>query len=249
MSQFRSTVPRPLGEPDHIAIHPLIGLRITETVLPLIETNCGDMDDEEPRLSTMFPWRRLERLTIATCQNESCKCCPHGGLRSTSGEPFTVGSTPLSRDGKAHFNPLDWEALCHLAQPVVKNTGLTIIDGCHHRDKAIVPIELDPANFDLEVHGTTVDCDDATTQSARQACPSRKARIIAEPTHFPARLQGRDASHRTRNLDTHLTHGCIQLFRRFSRVRSECRAQVISPDREFAPNPESTRRTLGEAAS
>jgi hypothetical protein len=29
------------------------------------------------------------------------------------------------------------------------------------------------------------------------------------------RLQGRDATHRTRNLDTHLTHGCIQHFRHF----------------------------------
>lgn len=34
-----------------------------------------------------------------------------------------------------------------------------------------------------------------------------------------ARSQGHDASHRTRNLDTHLTHGCIQLFRHFSRQR------------------------------
>ena len=66
---------------------------------------------------------------------------------------------------------------------------------------------------------------------------------------FEARSLGRDATHRTRNLDTHLTHECIQHFRHFSRVRSECRAQVVSPDREFAPNPESTRCTLGEAAS
>jgi hypothetical protein len=131
-----------------------------------------------------------------------------------------VGNIPLNRDGETHSNPLKWGAHCPLAHAVIENITLTAIDGSHPRDTEIVPIEIDPANFDLEVHGTTVDCDDATTQSARKTCPSRKARIIAEPTHFPARLQGRDASHRTRNLDTHLTHGCIQLFRHFSRQRS-----------------------------
>jgi hypothetical protein len=42
---------------------------------------------------------------------------------------------------------------------------------------------------------------------------------MSEPVVFKAGSQGRDATHRTRNLDTHLTHGCIQLFRRFSRQR------------------------------
>jgi len=72
---------------------------------------------------------------------------------------------------------------------------------------------------------------------------------MSKPVVCPDGLQGRDASHRTRNLDTHLTHGCIQHFRHFSRVRSECRAHVASPNRQFAPNPESTLRTLREAAS
>jgi hypothetical protein len=249
MSQLRSTVPRPLGEPDHITIHPLIDWRISETARPLIETKCGDVIDAEPRLSTLIPWRSHERMTIAACQGESCKCCTQGGLRPTSGEPFTVDSTPLSRDAQAQFNPLGWEAVCHLAQPVVENTGLTVIDGYHHRDTAIVSIEIDLANVYRKHHRATVDCDVSARQSARQTHLSRKARVIAEPTHFPARLQGRDASHRTRNLDTHLTHGCIQHFRHFSRVHSECRAQVISSDRAFVPNLESTRCTLEEAAS
>ena len=34
--------------------------------------------------------------------------------------------------------------------------------------------------------------------------------------------RGRDATHRASKFDTHLTHGCIQLFRHFSRVRLEC---------------------------
>lgn len=43
---------------------------------------------------------------------------------------------------------------------------------------------------------------------------------MSEPVVFQARLRGRDATHRTRNLDTHLTHGCMQLFRHFWRQRS-----------------------------
>ena len=39
---------------------------------------------------------------------------------------------------------------------------------------------------------------------------------MSEAMAFEARLQGRDAPHRTRNLNTHLTHGCIELFRHFS---------------------------------
>lgn len=39
---------------------------------------------------------------------------------------------------------------------------------------------------------------------------------MSESVAFDARSQGRDATHRTRNLDTHLTHGCIQRFRHFS---------------------------------
>ena len=58
---------------------------------------------------------------------------------------------------------------------------------------------------------------------------------------FEARSLGRDATHRTRNLDTHLTHGRIQLFRHFSRQRrgsaSPRRAQTgaIQPNSEAAP--------------
>lgn len=78
--------------------------------------------------------------------------------------------------------------------------------------------------------------------------PDQNIWIMSKPVVCPDGLQGRDASHRTRNLDTHLTHGCIQHFRHFSRVRSEYRVHVISPYRQFVPNSESTLRTLGEAA-
>ena len=63
-----------------------------------------------------------------------------------------------------------------------------------------------------------------------------------------ARLLGRDASHRTCNLDTHLTHGCIQLFRHFSRVRSECAPPSFRRSDAIPPNFEGAIRTLVEAA-
>ena len=71
---------------------------------------------------------------------------------------------------------------------------------------------------------------------------------MPESVVFDARLRGRDATHRTRNLDTHLTHGCIQLFRHFSRVRSECAPQLLRRNDTFPPKFEVAIRTLREAA-
>lgn len=64
---------------------------------------------------------------------------------------------------------------------------------------------------------------------------------MSEDVVLEARLQGRDATHRTRNLDTHLTHGCIQLFRHFSRQRrgsatpGRVQTGAIQPISEAAP--------------
>lgn len=44
---------------------------------------------------------------------------------------------------------------------------------------------------------------------------------MSETSAFEAWSQGRDATHRTRNFDTHLTHGCITVSRHFLRVRSD----------------------------
>ena len=63
-----------------------------------------------------------------------------------------------------------------------------------------------------------------------------------------ARSQGRDAAHRTRNLDTHLTHGCIQLFRHFSRVRQECAERGDCQSLAIQPFVEGAPRTLAETA-
>lgn len=42
------------------------------------------------------------------------------------------------------------------------------------------------------------------------------ARLKSEAIVFQAKKLGRDATHRTHNLNTHLTHGCIQLLSHFS---------------------------------
>lgn len=71
---------------------------------------------------------------------------------------------------------------------------------------------------------------------------------MSEPVVFVSGSQGRDATHRTRNLDTHLTHGCIQLFRHFSRVRSECASPLLRRSDAFPPKSEGAIRTLVEVA-
>lgn len=71
---------------------------------------------------------------------------------------------------------------------------------------------------------------------------------MSEPVVFQARSLGRDATHRTRNLDTHLTHGCIQLFRHFSRVRSEYAPSALRRSVAIPPKVEGAIRTLREAA-
>lgn len=63
------------------------------------------------------------------------------------------------------------------------------------------------------------------------------------------RSQGCDATHRASNSDTHLTHGCIQLFRQFSRVRRECAGLSDWRNLAIAPFFKSAPRTLGEAVA
>ena len=67
---------------------------------------------------------------------------------------------------------------------------------------------------------------------------------MSEPVVFPARSQGLDATHRTRNLDTRLTHGCIQLFRHLSRVRFDYTVCSLRQGRRFPRVFESAPRTL-----
>ena len=71
---------------------------------------------------------------------------------------------------------------------------------------------------------------------------------MTETALFQARLRGRDATHRTRNLDTHLTHGCIQLFRHFSRVRLDYTVCSLRQTRGFPGIFGSAPRTLAGMA-
>ena len=61
--------------------------------------------------------------------------------------------------------------------------------------------------------------------------------------------RGRDTSYRTSNLDTHLTHGCIQLIRHFWRVRSEFAVKVRLEIRAVPAFFGSAWRTLAGGAS
>ena len=54
----------------------------------------------------------------------------------------------------------------------------------------------------------------------RDAMPAM-ARLFSDTVFWGARVQGCDASHRARILDTHLTHGCIQQIRHFSSSGSD----------------------------
>lgn len=62
-----------------------------------------------------------------------------------------------------------------------------------------------------------------------------------------ARSQGCDATHRASNSDTHLTHGCMPVFRRFSRLRGECAAPAYGSYGAIPGFSESAARTPGEA--
>lgn len=71
---------------------------------------------------------------------------------------------------------------------------------------------------------------------------------MLEPERLKARQTGCDATHRANNSETHLTHGCIPLFRHFSRVRRECVDSADGRTGAFARFFESAPRTLAEVA-
>lgn len=73
--------------------------------------------------------------------------------------------------------------------------------------------------------------------------------MLSKATFRSGGKNGCDATHRASNRDTHLTHGCIQLFCQFSRVRPECAELVDHRNLAIAPFSASALRTLGEAAA
>jgi hypothetical protein len=60
---------------------------------------------------------------------------------------------------------------------------------------------------------------------------------------------GCDTPYRARRNDTHLTHGCILLFRRFLRVRSECACRAQPSTLAIPGLLEGAIRTLAGARS
>ncbi len=72
---------------------------------------------------------------------------------------------------------------------------------------------------------------------------------MPDPIAYEVALQGCDATHRANNSDTHLTHGCIQLFRHFSRVRKGCAGLADYGTHAFPPFFEGAPRTLAETVA
>ena len=73
--------------------------------------------------------------------------------------------------------------------------------------------------------------------------------MLSNPAFLCGRKSGCDASHRASNLDTHLTHGCIQLFRHVSRVRRGCAELADYGIRTYQPLFEGAPRTLAETVA
>src|SRR3546814_1224790 len=67
--------------------------------------------------------------------------------------------------------------------------------------------------------------------------------VMAENRVHVPMLKGHDAAHRTRNLDTHLTHGCIQLFRHSSRWRSDSASSRLPKNGGLPPFSETAERS------
>ena len=71
------------------------------------------------------------------------------------------------------------------------------------------------------------------------------ARLFSDTVFWGARVQGCDASHRARILDTHLTHGCIQLFRHFSSSGSDGASDCAFEKAGIQPFSETPHRRPG----
>lgn len=71
---------------------------------------------------------------------------------------------------------------------------------------------------------------------------------MSDPVTAMAVPRGCDAAHRASSLDTHLTHGCIQRLRNFSRVRREYAKSATWKNTASAQVIESAPRTPAEVA-
>lgn len=188
-----------------------------------------------------LPFRsRGGRTSAQTLKLVDEKCCFDWESRMTTSTAIADGHGCVRLGTAEHIYLLNQRALEQFPQTVFQPTGFAPRDASHRHDIAFIPPKLEEASVDRKCNVWTACRTLATAASARPMGRSRSAEVVAQPYPFPARLVGRDASHRTRNLDTHLTHGCIQHFRHFLRVRFECKPQTNSPDLGYWPNSKST---------
>lgn len=156
----------------------------------------------------------------------------------------------------------------HMSQPVCRRSSTMVLSGFWYRtsfrNAGAGPARAGPgmplcpgheiARSDMGIVAVVLQRTDENPGNRPQptgsdrliAGPCGKPSITNKPGPYSANLQGRDASHRTCNQDTHLTHGCMQHFRQFSRVRSECAVRIDEKNPGFSKKFESALRTLAE---
>ncbi len=244
MSHECCSVARPSVAAHPFGVYPFIGSPVAENFRASHKgTGHGTINAKRCRHALPF-WSRGRRASAQILRQVDKKCCVDWELRMNTGTAIAEGDGCVRLGAAEHIYLPNQGALKQLPQAVFQTTSIPPSDAGHRHDIALFPPKFEGASVDRKSDVWMACRTPATAPSARPTDRSRSAEVVAQPAPFPARLLGRDASHRTRNLDTHLTHGCIQHFRHFLRVRFECKPQINSPDLEIGPNSKSTPCTL-----
>ena len=244
--------------------------RIAGFTLPLIERLLLDNDDGETYRCSIAQWTLNERPSLRIYRGELSSLRIDGPLQKAGMSYLPLGGLIEAPGVTAHLNPVEAHQLDGRVQEAIEKTilhwiiehGLYDQPRQHGRSTAARPTaklaistpdgsRIISPNRRLTLYQTEAS-DPAIAALANPAAPcatvAGKVRTMPDRVALWVRSQGHDATHRTRNLDTHLTHGCIQLFCHFSRVRSECAPQFLRRSDAIPPKFEGAIRTLREAA-
>ncbi|MEV5034555.1 hypothetical protein MRBLMC3_003832 [Sphingobium sp. LMC3-1-1.1] len=253
-----------------VSLHFTADYRIARFTLPLIKRLLADDEDGETYRCSISQWTINERPPLHIHRGVISTLRLDGPLQRAGKTYLPLGALIEAPHIIAHLNPVEANRLDGRVQHAIDRTLHDWIVEYGLYDQPRQPREIDRREADHEARamiarwaaehsprlateavpeasGESGDC--CSSESAGPcAMPAGTDRTMLDPAVFMARLQGCDAAHRASNSDTHLTHGCIQLFRRFSRVRSECVAsadwRTVAIARLFA----SALRTRREAA-
>lgn len=240
--------------------------RIAGFALPLIERLLLDDDDGETYRSSIADWTLNERPPLHIYRGEVSSLRIDGPLQKADVSYLPLGGLIESPGVTAHLDPVEAQRLDARVQDAIEKTILCWIieHGLYDQPRQRREIDRRKADRDSRAiiarwvvehfakpvtdalsNGSDRSGDCCSDEPDGSVCNfARKVRTMSDPIAIMARLQGRDATHRTRNLDTHLTHGWIQLFRHFSRVRLDYRECSLRQGRDFLRVMESAPRTL-----